>query len=53
VIDIQYGKELCDSLEHLEMNVEWHQYDHGGHWVPEPEGIGEYLLLKMLRNDRS
>ena len=46
VIDIQYGKELRDFLTRLEMNAEWHQYDHGGHWLCEPEGVGEYLFLE-------
>ena len=29
VIDFRYGKELCDSLTHIGMNVEWHEYEHG------------------------
>ena len=41
---IEYGKQLRNALRSKNMNVEWHGYQEGGHWVYEPRGIGTLLL---------
>ena len=41
-IKIKYGEELRDGLKEIGMDVEWHAYKDGGHWVNEPSGVGEY-----------
>jgi predicted esterase len=48
VIKIKYGEELRDSLKEIGMEVEWHAYKDGGHWVNEPSGVGEYYVLRSL-----
>jgi predicted esterase len=46
VIRIKYGEELRDSLKEIGMEVEWHAYEDGEHWVNEPSGVGEYKDLQ-------
>ncbi|KAK0619679.1 Alpha/Beta hydrolase protein [Immersiella caudata] len=49
VIDISYGTLVRNMLREFEFsNVEWKEYEDGGHWVNEPEGIDE--LVVFLRN---
>ncbi|KAG9230895.1 hypothetical protein BJ875DRAFT_470973 [Amylocarpus encephaloides] len=41
VTPIANGKQLSVKLENLGMVVSWTQYDDGGHWVNEPQGVDE------------
>ncbi|KAK3680931.1 hypothetical protein LTR37_021032 [Vermiconidia calcicola] len=41
VIAVKYGEELRDVLAGIGMEVEWCQYEDGGHWVNEPQGIDD------------
>ncbi|KAH9822950.1 alpha/beta-hydrolase [Teratosphaeria destructans] len=40
-IDLKYGQELRDTLERAGMRVQWREYEEGGHWFNEPEGIDD------------
>ncbi|KAI0381410.1 lysophospholipase II [Hypomontagnella monticulosa] len=41
VVPIDNGKHLRDTLRiHME-EVEWKEYEEGGHWVNEPEGVDD------------
>ena len=45
VIAIGYGKELRDSLQLRGMSVEWNDYEEGGHWMNEPQGVDELTVF--------
>ena len=45
VIAVRYGEELRDVLAGIGMEVEWCQYEDGGHWVNEPQGIGMHPCI--------
>ncbi|KAK1986106.1 hypothetical protein LZ30DRAFT_685677 [Colletotrichum cereale] len=37
VVSVQNGRVLRDALRNENRaNVEWHEYEHGGHWTTEP-----------------
>lgn len=42
VVPLENGRHLCDVLKHLH-NVEWHEYQDGGHWVNEPKGVDDIV----------
>lgn len=43
VISIRYGRTLRDTLRRFpdELNVAWHEYEDGGHWLNEPQGVDD------------
>ncbi|KUJ11791.1 alpha/beta-hydrolase [Mollisia scopiformis] len=43
IIPIANGKKLSTTLEKLEMVVSWKQYEDGGHWVNEPQGVDDIV----------
>ncbi len=44
VIDIASGKEMRETLVDLGMcNVDWKEYETGGHWITEPEGFEDLV----------
>lgn len=49
VISIRHGRGFRDTLgrfpNHLE--VEWHEYENGGHWLNEPQGVDD--IVRFLR----
>ncbi|KAK0652396.1 Alpha/Beta hydrolase protein [Cercophora newfieldiana] len=53
VIGIDHGTRMRDMLRRLGCEVEWHEYEDGGHWVNEPLGIDhfvEFLKRHMVQN---
>lgn len=40
VVPVQNGRDLRDILKEHQ-NVEWHEYEDGGHWVNEPQGVDD------------
>ncbi|OMP83192.1 Acyl-protein thioesterase 1 [Diplodia seriata] len=49
VVPVRNGESLRDSLVGLGLDVEWHEYEDGGHWVNEPQGIDDLVaFLKSL-----
>jgi len=45
VVPIANGKRLSTTLEKLGMVVSWKQYEDGGHWVNEPQGVDDIALF--------
>jgi predicted esterase len=45
VVPIANGKKLSMTLEKLGMVVSWKQYEDGGHWVNEPQGVDDIVLF--------
>lgn len=44
VVPIQNGKKLRDTLRSvLDSGVEWHEYESGGHWINEPQGVDDIV----------
>ncbi|KAK0661592.1 hypothetical protein QBC41DRAFT_235826 [Cercophora samala] len=27
------------------LDVEWHEYDDGGHWINEPQGVDDFVAF--------
>ncbi|KAG8162393.1 hypothetical protein KVR01_008158 [Diaporthe batatas] len=40
IVPVQNGRALRDILN-AHQEVEWHEYEDGGHWVNEPQGIDD------------
>ncbi|TKA70136.1 hypothetical protein B0A55_08228 [Friedmanniomyces simplex] len=45
VINIKYGRELRDELTRMGYQVEWREYEDGGHWVNEPRGVDDIVAF--------
>jgi lysophospholipase-2 len=43
VIDIQSGTRLRDFLYQLDIEVNWNEYQDGGHWFNEPDGVDDFV----------
>ncbi|KAI8949450.1 lysophospholipase II [Xylaria longipes] len=41
VVPIKHGRELRNTLQSRRLQVEWGEYEDGGHWVNEPQGIDD------------
>lgn len=61
IINITNGRDQRDALVGAGMQVQWCQYQDGGHWVHEPTGVGESadcnfvheLIMQMTLSDSS
>ncbi|KAI1110831.1 alpha/beta-hydrolase [Nemania sp. NC0429] len=54
VVPIDNGRELRDTLRLQRLTVEWRQYEDGGHWVNEPQGVDDmvrFISKHMARDD--
>ena len=45
VVPINNGRELCRVLEDLGFVVGWKEYDDGGHWIKEPQGVDDIVAF--------
>ncbi|KAI2467917.1 phospholipase/carboxylesterase [Annulohypoxylon bovei var. microspora] len=43
VVPIQNGKQMRDILHNLNLEVNFHEYQDGGHWINEPEGVDDIV----------
>ncbi|KAL1858091.1 hypothetical protein Daus18300_010092 [Diaporthe australafricana] len=45
VISVRYGRTLRDTLRRFpdELDVAWHEYEDGGHWLNEPQGVDDIV----------
>lgn len=45
VISVRHGRALRDILSRLseQLEVEWHEYEDGGHWLNEPQGVDDII----------
>ncbi|KAI1307863.1 Alpha/Beta hydrolase protein [Xylaria venustula] len=41
VVPVENGRDLQDFLKSQGLRVEWREYEEGGHWVNEPQGIDD------------
>lgn len=41
IVPIKNGRDLRDTLKSLRFQVEWREYEDGGHWVNEPQGVDD------------
>lgn len=41
VVPIENGRDLRDALRSRRLQVEWREYEDGGHWVNEPQGVDD------------
>lgn len=48
VIDVRLGRQLRRTLGSFYKTVEWHEYDSGGHWVNEPQGVDDMVSFLRL-----
>jgi predicted esterase len=49
VVPIKNGRELRNILQSQRLQVEWREYEDGGHWVNEPQGMDDIARF-MNRN---
>lgn len=49
VVAVAHGRRLRDVLARSprDVEVEWHEYDDGGHWINEPRGVDD--LVNFLK----
>ncbi|KAI2628884.1 phospholipase/carboxylesterase [Hypoxylon sp. NC1633] len=43
VVPIQKGKKMRDIIEALQLTVHFHEYQDGGHWLNEPDGVDDIV----------
>ncbi|KAI1374780.1 lysophospholipase II [Hypoxylon crocopeplum] len=43
VVPINNGRVLRDTITSNGFQVEWHEYEDGGHWVNEPQGVDDIV----------
>lgn len=56
VVPIANGEKLCRSLKKISMDVTWKEYEDGGHWINEPEGVDdmvEFIVRASLSSHHS
>ncbi|TGJ80413.1 hypothetical protein E0Z10_g8350 [Xylaria hypoxylon] len=41
VVPIKNGRDLRDTFQSRRFQVEWREYEDGGHWVNEPQGVDD------------
>ncbi|KAI0479847.1 lysophospholipase II [Xylaria cf. heliscus] len=54
VVPINNGRELRDVLQSRRFQVEWREYEDGGHWVNEPQGVDDiahFMTRHMASKD--
>jgi lysophospholipase-2 len=47
VVPIGNGQKLCRGLRSLGASVSWREYEDGGHWVNEPEGVSDIVAFLL------
>lgn len=47
VISVCHGRTLRDTLGRFpdQLKVEWHEYEDGGHWLNEPQGVDDIVAF--------
>ncbi|KAI1814530.1 lysophospholipase II [Poronia punctata] len=47
VVPIKNGRDLRDTFQSRRFQVEWREYEDGGHWVNEPRGVDD--IARFIR----
>ncbi|OAA47260.1 Phospholipase/carboxylesterase [Beauveria brongniartii RCEF 3172] len=45
VVPIANGQRMKNVLTALGLNVKWHEYKDGGHWINEPQGVDDIVAF--------
>jgi predicted esterase len=45
MMDVTLGREMKGLMEALGFSVEWWEYNDGGHWIQEPQGINDLVTF--------
>lgn len=47
VVSVRQGRTLRDTLGRFpnDLKVEWHEYEDGGHWLNEPQGVDDIVAF--------
>lgn len=45
MIDIELNRQACTALKGFGMEVEWKEYQDGGHWINEPQGYDDIVAF--------
>lgn len=45
VIAVKHGQELRDRLRDMGVDVRWHSYEAGGHWLNEAQGVNDIVMF--------
>lgn len=46
VVPLKNGQRMKNALSRLKFeNVEWHEYEDGGHWINEPQGVDDIITF--------
>ncbi|KAI0107233.1 lysophospholipase II [Nemania sp. FL0031] len=55
VVPIANGRELRDIVQSRRYQVEWREYEDGGHWINEPQGIDDiaHFMKSHMANNLS
>lgn len=54
IVPIANGKSCSTTLESLGMTVRWFEYEDGGHWVNEPQGVDDMAaFIRMVMESSS
>ncbi|EGX93557.1 Phospholipase/carboxylesterase [Cordyceps militaris CM01] len=43
VVPMENARRMNQILSALGLNVEWHEYEDGGHWINEPQGVDDIV----------
>ncbi|KAK6071974.1 phospholipase/Carboxylesterase [Seiridium cupressi] len=43
IVPFENGRALRDHLSYHGQVVDWHEYESGGHWINEPEGVDDIV----------
>lgn len=45
IISISHGEKMRDTLQQLKAEVTWREYEEGGHWFNEPQGVDDIVAF--------
>ncbi|KAM6478545.1 Alpha/Beta hydrolase protein [Trichoderma sp. SZMC 28011] len=55
IISVQSGLLLRNFIDNLGLSVDFHEYESGGHWFNEPQGVDDFVvfLRKAIKSDNT
>ncbi|PNP56723.1 hypothetical protein THARTR1_03419 [Trichoderma harzianum] len=54
IISVQSGILLRDFIDNLGLSIVFHEYESGGHWFNEPQGVDDFVMFlgKGIKSDK-
>lgn len=50
VVPLENAQRMKNTLSLLGFqNIDWHEYENGGHWINEPRGVDD--IITFIRNN--